>query len=56
MRWRLRRLDIALVAAGAVVLATSALLARRGVYAWEAALFQAINDLPGSIRPYSYGR
>jgi membrane-associated phospholipid phosphatase len=52
MRWRVRRLDVALVAAGAVVLAATALLARRGVYGWEAAFFRAINDLPGNIRPF----
>jgi undecaprenyl-diphosphatase len=52
MRWRVRRLDVALVAAGVVVLATSALLARRGVYGWEATIFQAINGLPGSIRAF----
>jgi membrane-associated phospholipid phosphatase len=52
MRWRVRRLDVALVAAGAMVLAATALLARRGLYAWEAASFQAINGLPGSIRPF----
>jgi membrane-associated phospholipid phosphatase len=52
MRWRVRRLDVALVAAGVVVLATSALLARRGAYGWEATIFQAINGLPGNIRPF----
>jgi membrane-associated phospholipid phosphatase len=49
MRWR--RVDVVLAAAGVVILATSALLARRGVYAWEATIFQAINGLPGSFRP-----
>jgi membrane-associated phospholipid phosphatase len=52
MRWRVRRFDVALVAAGATVLATSALLARRGLYGWEAASFHAINGLPGTIRPF----
>jgi undecaprenyl-diphosphatase len=52
MRWRVRRFDVALVAAGGVVLATSALMARRGLYGWEAASFQAINGLPGNIRPF----
>ncbi len=49
---RRRRLDIALVAGGAVVLMTSALLAKRGASGWEIAIFQAINGLPSSIRPY----
>jgi membrane-associated phospholipid phosphatase len=52
MRWRVRRLDVVLVAVGGAVLATSALLARRGIAGWEAALFQAINGLPGRIRPF----
>lgn len=52
MRWRLRSLDVALLAAGAVVLVTSALLARRSVYGWEAAVFRPINGLPGSIRRF----
>jgi membrane-associated phospholipid phosphatase len=41
-----------LMAAGAAVLVTSTLLAERRVYGWEVAVFQAINGLPGSIRPY----
>jgi membrane-associated phospholipid phosphatase len=41
-----------LMAAGAAVLVTSTLLAKRRVYGWEVAVFQAINGLPGSIRPY----
>jgi membrane-associated phospholipid phosphatase len=41
-----------LMAAGAAVLVTSTLLAKRRVYDWEVAVFQAINGLPGSIRPY----
>ena len=49
---RRRRLDLVLMAAGAVVLVTSALLAKRRVYGWEVAVFQAINGLPDSIRPY----
>jgi membrane-associated phospholipid phosphatase len=52
MPWRPRRLDVALVVAGAVVLATSALMASRGTYGWEAAAFHAINGLPGNIRPF----
>jgi len=49
---RRRRLDVVLVVTGAAVLVTSTLLARRRVYGWEVAVFQAINGLPGSIRPY----
>jgi hypothetical protein len=52
MPWRPRRLDVALVVAGAAVLATSALMASRGTYGWEAAAFHAINGLPGNIRPF----
>jgi membrane-associated phospholipid phosphatase len=44
-------LDIVLMVVGATVLVASALLAERGVYAWEVAIFQAINGLPGSLRP-----
>jgi undecaprenyl-diphosphatase len=51
-RGRRRRLDVVLVVTGAAVLVTSTLLARRRVYGWEVAVFQAINGLPGSIRPY----
>jgi membrane-associated phospholipid phosphatase len=40
-----------LVVAGTVVLVASALLARRGTYHWEAVIFQAINGLPGWLRP-----
>jgi membrane-associated phospholipid phosphatase len=36
---------------GATVLIATALLAERGVYGWEVAIFQAINGLPGSLRP-----
>ena len=46
-----RRLDIVLMVVGATVLVASALLAERGVYGWEVAIFQAINGLPGSLRP-----
>lgn len=46
-----RRLDIALMVVGATVLLGSALLAERGVYGWEVAIFQAVNGLPGSLRP-----
>ena len=49
---RRRRLDVVLVVTGAAVLVASTLLARRRVYDWEVAVFQAINGLPGSIRPY----
>jgi undecaprenyl-diphosphatase len=38
--------------AGMVVLFASTVLARRGVYRWEVVTFQAINDLPGGIRPF----
>jgi len=48
---RRRRLDVVLVVTGAAVLVTSTLLAKRRVYGWEVAVFQAINGLPGSIRP-----
>jgi undecaprenyl-diphosphatase len=46
-----RRLDIVLMVVGATVLVASALLAERGVYGWEVAIFQAVNGLPGSLRP-----
>ena len=49
---RRRRLDLVLMAAGAVVLVTSTLLAKRRVYEWEVAVFQAINGLPDGLRPY----
>ncbi|MBN2840436.1 MAG: phosphatase PAP2 family protein [Coriobacteriia bacterium] len=51
-RMRRRRLDLVLMTIGAAVLVTSTLLAKRRVYDWEVAVFQAINGLPGSIRPY----
>ena len=47
-----RRVDFVLMVTGAAVLVTSTLVAKRGVYGWEVAIFQAINGLPGSIRPY----
>jgi undecaprenyl-diphosphatase len=47
-----RRIDVVLMVAGMVVLLVSTLLARRGVYRWEVVTFQAINDLPGGIRPF----
>jgi len=47
-----RRVDLVLMATGAVVLVTTTLLAKRRVYGWEVAVFQAINGLPDSIRPY----
>lgn len=47
-----RRLDVVLMVTGASVLVTSTLLAERRVYGLEVATFQAINGLPGSIRPY----
>lgn len=40
-----------LMVVGAAVLVGSALLAERGVYGWEVAIFQAVNGLPGSLRP-----
>lgn len=49
---RRRKLDLVLMAAGAVVLITSTLLAKRRVYGWEVAVFQAINGLPDGLRPY----
>ena len=36
---------------GATVLVATALLAERGVYGWEVAIFHAVNGLPGSLRP-----
>ena len=49
---RRRKLNLVLMAAGAVVLVTSTLLAKRRVYGWEVAVFQAINGLPDGLRPY----
>jgi membrane-associated phospholipid phosphatase len=47
-----RRIDVVLMVAGMVVLFATTVLARRGVYRWEVVTFQAINDLPGGIRPF----
>jgi membrane-associated phospholipid phosphatase len=47
-----RSLDITLMVVGATVLLTSAVLAKRGVYGWEIAIFQAINGLPNSLRSF----
>ncbi len=47
-----RSLDAVLVLAGAAVLVASTILSRRGVYGWEVAIFQVINDLPGALRPF----
>jgi undecaprenyl-diphosphatase len=44
-----RRADAILLGVGAVVLVTSALAARAGVYRWEEAVFRAINGLPDSL-------
>ena len=52
MRRQRRRFDVVLVVVGTVVLVVSAVLARRGVYRSEVVTFQAINDLPGGIRPF----
>ena len=49
---RRRRVDLVLMATGAAVLVTTTLLAKRRVYGWEVDVFQAINGLPDSIRPY----
>src|SRR5688572_10295560 len=51
-RGKRRRLDVVLMVAGVAVLVTSSLLARRGAYGWEVAIFQTINGLPGSLRPF----
>jgi membrane-associated phospholipid phosphatase len=40
-----------LMLVGTVVLIASAVFARRGLYRWEVVTFQAINGLPGGIRP-----
>lgn len=47
-----RKLDILLMAVGATTLVGSALLAERGVYAWEVAIFRSVNGLPGSLRSF----
>jgi len=49
---RRRRVDVVLMGIGATVLVASTLLAKRGPYGWEVTVFQAVNGLPGSIRPY----
>jgi membrane-associated phospholipid phosphatase len=41
-----------LVVGGLIVLATSAVLARRGAYGWESVIFKAINGLPDGLRPF----
>lgn len=41
-----------LAGAGAIALILSAVLARRGTYGWEAAIFRAVNGLPDEIRPF----
>jgi glycosyltransferase 2 family protein len=46
---RRRPLDVVLLVTGSAVLATSALLARRGAYGWEIVAFRAVNDLPGQL-------
>jgi glycosyltransferase 2 family protein len=46
-----RRLDIELLVLGTIVLCVTAVLARRGVYAWEATAFRSLNELPDGIRP-----
>jgi membrane-associated phospholipid phosphatase len=43
-------LDITLVAVGAAVLVSTAILAERDVYGWEIAIFQAVNGLPDGLR------
>jgi membrane-associated phospholipid phosphatase len=48
---RRRPLDIVLLLLGAVVVAATAVLAKRGVSGWEAAAFRTLNDLPEAIRP-----
>jgi membrane-associated phospholipid phosphatase len=40
------------VGGGAIALISSAALARRGAYGWEAAIFRAVNGLPDEIRPF----
>jgi membrane-associated phospholipid phosphatase len=46
-----RRVDLALVGAGAIALAVTAIAARAGAYQWEAAIFRAVNGLPDALRP-----
>jgi membrane-associated phospholipid phosphatase len=47
-----RALEITLMVVGAAVLVSSAVLAKRGVYGWEIAIFQAINGLPNRLRSF----
>jgi membrane-associated phospholipid phosphatase len=47
---RRRPLDVVLLITGSALLATSALLARRGAYGWEIVVFRAVNDLPTQLR------
>jgi membrane-associated phospholipid phosphatase len=49
---RRRRLDAVLAVIGLLVVVLTALLARRGTYGWEFAVFRAINDLPSGLRPF----
>jgi membrane-associated phospholipid phosphatase len=49
---RRRRLDVVLMVSGVAVLVTSAVVAARGPYGWEVAVFQAINGLPGGLGPF----
>jgi membrane-associated phospholipid phosphatase len=49
---RARTLEITLMVVGAAVLVSSAILAKRGVYGWEIAIFQAVNGLPSSFRSF----
>lgn len=46
-----RRLDVLLVGIGATILIPTAVLAKRGVYGWEATAFRSVNDLPDAIQP-----
>ncbi len=46
-----RRSDLVLVPLGALVFVVTAVLAKQGVYAWEAQTFRVLNDLPDSIQP-----
>ncbi len=45
-------LDVTLIVIGAAVLVSTALLAERGVYAWEVTIFQAVNGLPDGLRSF----
>jgi len=44
-----RSLDAVLLVLGALVLSGSAVLARQGLYSWEASLFGAFNGLPDAL-------